>query len=104
MNRIGLMILALFFSMYLNISQQMNQYQFIYESRDGWYYVSYSKVEVFDTDSKRVFEGLTDKFGRIAVNLSNSHYKGQVHYSDTLWTVQLNVDGTGGLNKIYINK
>jgi len=76
-------------------------FQIIIKSDNDMIYVAYAAVKVIDGD-KVVFEGYTDKYGRIIINLPHREYEGKVLYRKQWRKIRLNIDGSENLKVIYL--
>lgn len=101
MNRTALLTMSLFLLTFISIAHA-DHFQFLYSSGDATYYVSYSNIRAFDANNKWVFNGYTDYYGRIIINLSNGYYTGRVYYLNRWWNVWLVIDGSKELKRIYL--
>lgn len=81
-----------------------DQFQFLYRNGNETYYVSYSNVHIINDNNERIFNGYTDYYGRITVNLSNGCYIGRVSYLNKLWDVNIVIDGSQELKRIYLHQ
>jgi len=79
-----------------------DKFQIKYRSGDDWFYVAYSSVRIVEVDST-IFEGFTDKYGRITINLPHREYNGEVFYRREWRRVRLNIDGSNRLKVIFLN-
>lgn len=79
-----------------------DKFQIKYRSGDDWFYVAYSSVKIVD-EERTIFEGFTDKYGRITINLPNKNYNGEVFYRREWRRIRLNIDGSEKLKVIFLN-
>jgi hypothetical protein len=80
-----------------------DQFKIIYRSGESIYNVSYSKVQVTNSEGQSLFRGYTDKYGRITISLQNGNYQGRVYYRKRWWNVDFPVDGRPTLKRIQIS-
>ncbi len=76
-------------------------FQIVFRSNDVRVNVAYAEIKVFDGD-KVVFEGYTDKYGRIVINLPQGEYEGQVFFRKKWRKITLTIDGSENLKVVYI--
>ena len=79
-----------------------DQFQIKYRSNDDWFYVAYSSVKIVD-EERTVFEGYTDQYGRITINLPHGDYNGEIFYREEWRRIRLNIDGSEELKVIYLD-
>lgn len=79
-----------------------DKFQIKYRSGDDWFYVAYSSVRI-DDGERTIFEGFTDKYGRITINLPHREYNGEVFYRREWRRIRLNIDGSERLKVIYLD-
>jgi hypothetical protein len=100
MNKIALLF---FFLLTFGSMAHADQYQFLKRNGNETYYVSYSKVLVYNTNNEETFVGYTDKYGRISINLPQGNYSNsRVWYRERWWSVRLVVDNSAELKKTYL--
>ena len=80
-----------------------DQFKIVYRSGESIYNVSYSKVQIDNNEGQRLFEGYTDKYGRITISLQNGNYQGRVYYRKRWWKVDFPVDGRPTLKRVHIS-
>jgi len=80
-----------------------DQFKIVYRSGESIYNVSYSKVQIKNNEDRVLFQGYTDKYGRITISLQNGNYQGRVYYRKRWWKVDFPVDGTPSLRRIQIS-
>ena len=80
-----------------------DQFKIVYRSGESIYSVSYSKVQITNDEDRVLFQGYTDKYGRITISLQNGHYRGRVYYRKRWWQVDFPVDGRPMLKRIQIS-
>ena len=80
-----------------------DQFKIVYRSGESIYNVSYSKVQIDNNEGQRLFEGYTDKYGRITISLQNGNYQGRVYYRKRWWKVDFPVDGRPTLKRVQIS-
>lgn len=79
-----------------------DQFQIKYRSESDEFYVAYSSVRIID-ENEVIFEGYTDKYGRITINLPHREYDGEVFYREQCRSISLNIDGSEYLKVIYVD-
>jgi len=99
MKRIVLLVLCLV--TFVGIAHA-DQFQFLYWNGQKTYYVSYSNVRVYNANNEWIFNGYTDQYGGITINLSNGNYNCYVYYREKWWYVRLGIDGRRELKTIYL--
>jgi len=79
-----------------------DQFQIKYRSESDVFYVAYSAVRIIN-ENEVIFEGFTDKYGRITINLPHEEYDGEVFYREQWRSISLNIDGSEYLKVIYLD-
>lgn len=79
-----------------------DQFQIKYRSESDKFYVAYSSVRIIH-ENEMIFEGYTDKYGRITINLPHREYDGEVFYREQWRSISLNIDGSEYLKVIYVD-
>jgi len=77
-------------------------FQLVQRSGAETFYVGYSPVTVLDSNGHTVFQGSTDKYGRIRIDLPKGSYRADVMYRDQRWTLTLKVDGSQQLKTLTL--
>jgi len=102
MNRIALLVL--FLLTFVGMAQA-DQFQSLYWDGYETYYVSYSNVRVYNANNEWIFNGYTDQYGRIVINLPNGNYdNSRIWYREKWWKVRLVIDGSKELKRIYLQE
>lgn len=76
-------------------------FQIVFRRNGDRVNVAYAEIKVFDED-KVLFEGYTDKYGRIAINLQHKEYEGQIFFRKKWRKIRFKIDGSENLKVIYI--
>jgi len=76
-------------------------FQIVFRSNGDRINVVYAEVKVISGD-KVVFEGYTDKYGRVVINLPHKEYEGQVFFRKQWRKIRIIIDGSDNLKVIYI--
>lgn len=99
MNRITLIA---FFLVVFCSSAQADQFTLLYWNGYETFYVSYSQVIVKNANYQFVFNGFTDQYGRIVINLPNGFYHCSVYYQKKWCYARLNIDNKREMKQIYL--
>jgi len=100
MNKIILVILFIFIVCVVFCSA--DYFQIIYRSPEGYtYYVEYSSVQVLFGDDV-VFEGYTDGYGRITIDINDGIYSAIIYYKEARKIDNLEINGGPDLKTIEI--
>jgi hypothetical protein len=77
-------------------------FQFIYRTPEGdSYYIEYSNIQVLSRDVV-VFEGYTDGYGRIKIDIDHGIYSAIIFYKDARRIDNLEINGSSDLKTIEI--
>lgn len=95
-----IILLALLLVLIVNFVHA-DYFQIVFKSNGDRINVAYAEVKVIDGNDV-VFEGYTDKYGRIVINLPNKEYEGQVFFRKQWREIRLKIDGSENLKVIYI--
>ncbi len=77
--------------------------EILYRDADGdTFRVAYASVTVRDSGGKIVFEGSTDKYGRIELDIRNGRYDATVVYRQKDWSLSLSIDGSNAVKTRYL--
>ena len=64
------------------------------------FYVAYSSVRIVDAHGNALFEGVTDKYGRVRIDLPSGVYRAEVSYRDKIWAFEITLDGAQQLRTV----
>ena|SRR2546429_5510038 len=87
----------------LGLALQRDLFQLVQRTGAETFYVGYSPVTVRDAQGRTVFEGSTDKYGRIRIDLPKGSYRAEVLYRDQRWTLTLTAEGTHQLKTLTLH-
>ena len=66
--------------------------------------MTHSSVKIYNNQKEVIFNGYTDAYGRISINIYNhGTYKGEVVYRKKTWNVIIVINGSKQLKTIYLN-
>lgn len=99
MNKI--VLLALLLIIIVNFAYA-DYFQIVFKSDGDLIYIAYAAVKVIH-ENRTFFEGYTDKYGRIIINLPHKEYEGQVFFRKKWRKIRLNIDGSENLKVIYLD-
>lgn len=77
--------------------------QFSVRVPGGTSYASYARVQLFNAQNKLVFQGDTDRFGRINAALPRGSYRAVLNAAGQARTVQLSLTGGNNLHPVVVN-
>lgn len=95
-----IILLALLLVLIVNFAHA-DYFQIVFKSNGDQIKVAYAEVKVIDGNDV-VFEGYTDKYGRIVINLPHKEYEGQVFFRKKWRKIKFKIDGSDNLKVIYI--
>ncbi len=99
-------LLSLSMLLLANQAPSGEAFQLVYRDGSEEFFVGSSKVELFDPSTSKqvvVFQGDTDSFGRIRVDLPAGNYLGVVTYRRTRWRVTFVLDESVTMKRLVVN-
>lgn len=84
-----------------NVLSYADSFQFYYKTTSSSVYAAYQSIKLHNTNSKLVFSGFTDKFGRIAIKLRPGRYNCTVVYQKKEYKMTVTIDNKSDFKMVY---
>lgn len=101
------MIKRIFFIIFLFLQftyLYADKFQIKFQERDDVYIVSYAIIKVYDDNDREIFKDLTDKYGRITINLPNEEYKVKIFRGKSVYITKFRITGFEGQRIIILRR